>query len=181
LRILVTTLLCGLLLAMMGCGPSGTIKHDFDATNDFSQYSSYGWYDGQQLNDALSQNPLVKKRVQASTDKVLQAKGFQLIEGGNPSFVMVVHAGVQEKMQITSSGGMYGWYDPRFGPYGAGTQSDVYYYDEGTLIFDIIDVAKKELVWRGMATSTLQDLSAEKQQQFFDDIAHQVLDSFPPR
>ena len=31
------------------------------------------------------------------------------------------------------------------------------YYTEGTLVIDLVDMAEKELVWRGIATGTVQE------------------------
>jgi len=60
--------------------------------------------------------------------------------------------GKQTKTNITSYG--YG-YGPYWGRYGGTANIDVSQYDEGTLIIDVIDMNKKELVWRGTGTGVI--------------------------
>jgi hypothetical protein len=143
-----------IILALVGCS-SLTVTTDFDASQDFNSYKTYRWATTEEVNpnDALAQNPLVKKRVIAGIDKALQDKGFVLVEkGSGPDFVVITHAGVKEKMNVTQTGGYrgYGWYDPWWGPYGGSTH--VSYYEEGSLVIDIIDWTEKELSWRGIGT-----------------------------
>ena len=100
----------------------------------------------------MQKYPLVYKRVVAAVDKALAAKGMTKMEEGEPDVVIVAHAGSKERMQVTHTGGGYyrGWYDPWWGPYGGSTH--VSYYEEATLVIDIVSWNSKELAWRGMAT-----------------------------
>ncbi len=157
---------------------SVSYKSDFDETVDFSKYKSYKWYSGDQKDDDLSRNPLVKKRIHQSVDNVLQQKGFKLVEGDETDFVVVIHAGTKERMQIYNTGGI-GWYDPWWGPQGGRT--DVSYYEEGSLIIDVVDAVKKELTWRGMATAaTKENSKTEDMQKYFDEVVNKMLEDFPP-
>ena len=84
-------------------------------------------------------------------------KGLKLVESGDFDFVVLAHAGIKERTQIHETGGHYGgWYDPYWGPYGGTTT--VSNYEEGTLVIDIVHWEKKELAWRGMGTSILEDI-----------------------
>ena len=46
-----------------------------------------------------------------------------------------------------------------------GSTSQVVTYDVGTLMIDIIDAEKKELIWRGSATNVFSDKPAKFQKQ----------------
>ena len=61
-------------LMIIGCGPSVTVKTDYDPSQDFNSYKTYQWWTGEQPDDQLTRNPLIKKRVIASVDKVLKEK-----------------------------------------------------------------------------------------------------------
>ena len=131
------------LIGFIGCS-SLNVTTDYDPSQDFSGYKTYRWATTKELNpnDALAQAPLIKKRVMAGVDKVLQAKGYVLAgKDVEPDFVVMAHAGTKEKMQIYNTGfgyGRYGgWYDPWWGPYGGSTH--VSYYEEGSLVLDIVD------------------------------------------
>ncbi len=116
-------------------------------------------------------------------DKTLAEKGFELIESGEPDFVILLWGGAKEKMQVTDTGGYrgYGWYDPWWGPYGSGGSTHVSYYEEGSLVIDIVDWQEKELSWRGMGTKTLKEYSSQEEQQIaIDEVVAKILADFPP-
>ena len=166
-------------LAIMSASCSSvSVKYDYDQSKDFSRYKTYRWVDVNLPADALAKNPLIKNRVIEAVNKGLKEKGYTLTEGETADMAVVVHAGSKEKMQVTDWG-TYGWYNPWWGPYGG--QVDVSYYTEGTLVIDLVDMAEKELVWRGIATGTVQENpDPQKSQQRLDSIVAQILANFPP-
>lgn len=184
MKIISSSILAFIVASFIGCS-SLTVTSDFDASQDFNSYKTYRWATPEEANpdDALAQNPLIKKRVIAGIDKALQEKGFILVEkGSGPDFVLITHAGVKEKMNVTQTGGYrgYGWYDPWWGPYGGNTH--VSYYDEGSLVIDVIDWNEKELSWRGIGTGVVKDgqQDAEEMQERINEITAKILADFPP-
>jgi hypothetical protein len=181
LKILLTSLI---IVSLYACS-SVTIKSDFDPEYDFGSFKTYRWATDKEVspNDELSKYPLVKKRAIAAIDKALSAKGLTMVEGKEKAdVVMVVHAASKERMQVHNTGGGYyrGWYDPWWGPYGGSTT--VSYYEEATLVVDMVSWKTKELAWRGMATGTVkQNQDAEEQQARLDNIAMQIFANYPPK
>lgn len=172
------------ILVVWGCS-SLSYKTDFDPAADFASYKSYMWYGGEMpADDELSKHPLIKKRVGAGVDKALQAKGYSLGTEDAFDFVVIIHAGSKERMQINNYGyGGYGYgrYGMGWGGYGGYGQTDVYQYDETTLVIDIIDAKKKEMVWRGTVTGVVRQTSdQEEQQKRIDEIVTKMLSDFPP-
>lgn len=171
-------------LIIWGCS-SYSYKTDFDPSIDFSGYKTYMWYAGKMPDDdALSRNPLVKKRVAAGVDKALQAKGYTIGTQDAFDFVVIIHAGNKQKTQVTNYGyGGYGYgrYGMGWGGYGGYGQTDVYQYDETTLVIDIVDAKAKEMVWRGTVTGVVkQTTDQEEQQNRIDAVVEKMLDDFPP-
>jgi len=170
---------------MVACS-SVTYKHDFDPEYDFNTFKKYRWASAKELNpqDELQKYPLVYKRVVAAVDKALAEKGLQKVEEEDFDFVVVAHAGTKERMQVTQTGGGYyggyrGWYDPWWGPYGGSTS--VSYYEEATLVIDIVSYEKKELAWRGMATGTVKEnQTGEEQQARLNNIVARIFAEYPP-
>ena len=126
-----------------------------------------------------------KKRVEDAVNQVMQDKGYKLVEGEDFDFVIMTHAGSKERMQVHNTGvsaaygGYGGWYDPWWGPYGGTTH--VSYYEESTLVLDIVHWEKKELAWRGLATGTVrEDNKGGKQQAEINNIVAKMLANFPP-
>ena len=160
---------CALLLLLAGCSSIAT-SFDFDPDADFAKLKSYAWR-GQSKNDAFS--PLVYERIVSAGDRELAAKGYRKV-AGNPDFHVAAHGRTDRRVQVTDFG-----YDPWYR--GGVSGVDVYEYDEGTLIVDIVDVAQKKLVWRGTARKTLsQNPDAEETTKTVDDVMAKLFADFPP-
>ena len=167
------------LIALLSSCSSLNISTDYDPTQDFSKYKTYRWarIKERDPNDILSKNLLLRKKVQAAVNKGLQEKGFTKLDRGKPDFIVFIHAGVQQKMNVYHHGGYYygGWW----GPYGGYTS--VSHYKQGTLVVDIVDTEEKELSWRGIASDVVKSYSdPEALQEELDYIISAMLEDFPP-
>ena len=59
--------------------------------------------------------------------------------------------------------------------------SDVQYYEEGTLIIDVIDPGENRLVWRGSATRVLdRAMTPERADEIVLEAVQKIFDRFPP-
>jgi len=186
MKFLSFALIVSLSLMMFACS-SITFKQDFDPEYDFTTFKTYRWASDKEIspNNELQKYPLVYKRVKVAADKVLAEKGMIKVEGDDSDVVILAHAASKERMQVTQTGGGHyggygGWYDPWWGPYGGSTH--VSYYEEATLVIDIVSWEKKELAWRGMATGTVKEnQNAEEQQERLDKILVQMFKDYPPK
>ena len=173
-----------ILLSLVGCSSIST-STDYDPSVDFTKYKTYMWYAGEMpADDELVKHPLVKKRMANSIAKSLATKGFTEGTEDSYDFVIVMHAGTKERMQVNTYN--YGGYG--YGRYGGGwggagmSSTDVNYYNEATLVIDVIDANKKELAWRGTATGVVSksELTQEEAQERADGIIGKMLADFPP-
>ena len=167
-----------ILLAVLVSCSSMSVKHDYDSETDFSKYRTYAWMEQSLPGDELAKHPLIQKRVKVAVDETLASNGYTLTDLGEADFVVVIHAGVKERIRI-QDWGHHGWYDPWWGPYGG--RVDVSYYEEGTLVIDVVDAKEKELVWRGMGTGIMRQYAKpEKMQKDIDQDVAKILAAFPP-
>ncbi len=184
MRVLSILMILSIALMMMACS-SVTVKTDYDREYDFTKFKTYRWAAGTEINpqDELQKYPLVLKRVVEAVDKTLAEKGMTKVEEGSDfDLVVMVHAGSKERMQVNQTGGGYGyrgWYDPWWGPYGGTTT--VSYYEEATLVVDLVSWENKELAWRGMATGTVKEnQDADEQQERLNGIVAKIFAGYPP-
>jgi len=181
------------LLTLAGCS-SYSVVSDYDRSIPFGNYSTYRWSDDGSTgisDDILAKNPLIYKHIKAATDRALAAKGFVQKPSGAVDFTLSAHARVKERVIIEPTFGFsywngyyhrwhrrgYGtvWYHP-YGPY-----PSVSYYEEGTLIIDIIDTRSDDIAWRGIARGILRDYhSSERMQRDIDEVVTKIMDRFPP-
>ncbi len=162
-------------LLVAGCS-SVTVRTDFDPDVDFSGWRTYGWHQGKIISgDALSKNPLVRKRVFEAVNKTMRDRGWRKLDEDDADFLILTHAGVEEKVQVNDWGG-YGRYDHRWGM--RASRVTVHNYQEGSLVIDFIDAKSKELAWRGVGTRVI-DREAPSQEDV-DKVVQEILKRFPP-
>ncbi|MEC9486739.1 MAG: DUF4136 domain-containing protein [Prosthecochloris sp.] len=180
---------CSVLLAVVLLASCSTVSvtSDYDRAADFSKLQSYRWpLDSEEIRkgDLLAEHPLVYKRVQSAVDRELRGKGYRKSTSQSADFIVHTHAGIKKLKTYHQRYGIEfplhnGWYSPWWGPYGG--ISYVSYYEEGTLVVDIIDASTRELVWRGVATRVVRDYqSPEDMQKDIDEAVAEVLSRFPP-
>ncbi len=178
-------LLLILLLSLYGCS-SIQVSTDFDAEADFSAIHTYGWKTVHVSGDALADNPLLYKRIARAIDGYLQTRGYQKVAPDTADVLIAIHALTKEKMRVRDWGGPRGyyrdpWYDPWWGSGAYGGRVDVSYYTEGTLVIDVVDRRRHELIWRGLGTSIIHKYSnREKMEKAINEYVGEILDRFPP-
>lgn len=154
---------------LAGCSSIST-SHDYDTNYDFSALKYYTWIDG---TGDIGINELNLRRVRAAVNRVLGAKGY--VEATeNLDFLVAIHGDTRSKVSVSQRQyGRGGWY----GPGGV----EVYQYEEGRLLIDIVDARKNELVWRGSATKVLSsNPTPEKIDQTINRAVEKILEKFPP-
>jgi len=159
-------------LALLFACSSVSTNYDYDTSYDFAKLKTYRWADIPSKSDA---NPLVIQRVGAAVEGQLKAKGYAPAEGA-PDFLVAAYVGKRTRIQVTDTGYRYG---PRGAWYGGGV--DVYEYEEGSLVVDIVDARTKQLVWRGTATSILDpDATPEERTERINEAVAKMFKDFPP-
>jgi hypothetical protein len=164
------TLIAAILL--VGCSTI-SVNQDYDPGYDFSKLKTFGFIP---ISPEAGIDQLNANRFGDAIKNELTAKGYTVSEKAD--FGVAILFGKQTKTNITSYG--YG-YGPYWGRYGGTTNIDVSQYDEGTLIIDIIDMTKKELVWRGTGTGGLNpNATVEERTANINNAVAQILAQFPP-
>jgi hypothetical protein len=161
-------------LALLFACSSVSTNYDYNMSYDFSKLRTYRWADIPSRADA---DPLVVQRVAVAVEAQLKAKGYTLAEK-TPDFLVATYVGRQTRIQVTDFG--YG-YGPHRGWYGPGGL-DVYQYEEGSLVVDVVDNRTKQLVWRGTATGTVDPgATPEQKTKRINDAVAKIFEDFPPK
>ena len=161
------------------------VRYNFDKDTDFSKFKSYKWID---LKDAQKLSDLGDKQVKATVDSELGRKGLIRTDGDVADLYLGYQAAIGQEKQFTSfssdwgyGGGWYrgGWYGGMGGMSTTTGQTSTIYV--GQLAVDMYDPANRDLVWRGLASKTI-DVKAkpDKQQKNLTKAVTKLLKNYPP-
>jgi hypothetical protein len=173
-----------LMLAAASSALAQDVRYNFDKSSDFSKFKTYKWV---VLKDAPKLSDLVDKQVKDAIDAELAKKGLTKSDSDSADLYIGYQAGVTKEKEFTSfnSGWGYGpgWYGG--GWYGGGGmttttgQTSTIYI--GQLAVDFYATAPQTLVWRGVASKTLDtEAKPEKQQKNLAKAVSKLLKNFPP-
>jgi hypothetical protein len=159
------------------------VSSDFDKTAGFAAYKTYTF-----TPEALSMplDDINRNRLLTAIETELTAKGFTKTEN-NPDVLIDVNIKGEQKQTATatSTGGYGGYgYGYRYG-YGGGFSTTTINYDtyvDGTLFIDMVDASKKQLVWQGRGTKTIEpDASQKRREENINYAVKQIFLQYPPK
>jgi hypothetical protein len=163
------------LALMLACSATSTLKTNVghDQKADFSRYRTWAWKDDGSIHD-----PVWKRRVQAVLEDELAKHGLTRSEP-NADLWLAVHWRLTMDEQVYSYSPAWGY---GYGPYWAApAMTTVYEIPAGTMIIDLVDTGKKEIVWRATASQEIQanKENAEREDRLREILA-QLFAGYPP-
>ena len=160
------------------------VRYNFDKSTDFSKFKTYKWV---AIKGANQLDDLVDKQIKDAIDAELATKGLTKVDGDNADLFIGYQTAVGQEKQFTSyntdwgyGGGWYrgGWYGPS-GGMTTGQTSTIY---TGQLALDMYDSNNKDLVWRGVASKTLDPKAKpEKREKNLKKATAKLLKNYPPK
>jgi len=158
-----------------GCAPSISVRTDYHPGTNFSVYKTVT------ISDAKTElDPFIAGRIRAALEVQLAAKGISRVPSDGD---LVVHAHVRARTDTTVStwggGWGYGYYG---GGYYGGNHVDVRNVRVGTLVIDLVDRAKGEAVWRGIAEGTIdQNATPQESEAHINAAVEKIFREYPPK
>jgi hypothetical protein len=167
-----------------GCATGPKVRANYDKSVDFAQYKTFS-FASPLGTDRAGYKTIVSQHLTAAARAELEARGLQFVETA-PQLLVNFNAKLSEKMRVDSypapATGM-GYYGYRGGYYSAwpAYESDtvVSSYTEGTLNVDVVDVARKQMVWEGVAVGSVSDKDADNLQPAIQRVVAKVFEKYP--
>ncbi len=148
------------LLTLGGCATGPDVRVDYDRNADFTAYKTFG-FASPLGTDRGGYQSVVSQHLKAATQREMEARGMRL-DPAAPQLLVNFNAALSDKLRVTSTPSMsmgVGYYGYRRGLYSAWPlytdQTTVSQYKEGTLNIDVVDAARKQLVWEGVVTDSV--------------------------
>jgi hypothetical protein len=173
-------------LALAGCAAVGPeVSTDYDATVDFSQYTTFAFMDRAERGQALTYDTIGDRRVIAAVTRELEARGYRRVESDPDllvNFAMTTED-VQDVRTVPSAGlppPWYGWRGVYYYPWPAYSyETYVDQYERGTLFIDLVDAERRQLVWEGRAVGRITNATREDPAGALDNAVAEIFARYP--
>jgi hypothetical protein len=190
LRTAKVKILCiGLFVLVAGCASKPPVTYDYDVNYNFALLKKYAWVMNDQ-NDKVA--TLDQKRQINAIETILNRKGF--IKAASPQqadFLLKTHVITDKKVDVDRFYSTWGYhpyihpnaFHPGFMGWPHNSMTVVTERKIGTLVLDIVDPNKKQVIWRGTVSSPLgiySNRTPEERMTIELNNAAEMLTAFPP-
>lgn len=174
-----------------------TLDTDYDKSIDFSSLKTYRWHAQNKYNTASQQylkvNNLMDQRIRSTINQQLKTQGYILESTKKVDFLVNYSVVIEDKTDIHTYNNYNGYYPgfrygTGFGYYGhgiaynSGSDIQVIYYQQGTLIIDIVNPETDQLMWRGAADGRLpKSANRTEKDKLIQQNVTKILSDFPPK
>ena len=157
-------------------------SYDFEKTANFLAFKTYAHKDGTKVGQEL-----IDARIVNAIDTQLAEKGLTKADA-SPDLFVVYHVAFDKEKDISTYSSGYGG---GYGPYGWGwgggwaggtTHTQVRDILVGTLVIDLADAKKGQLVWRGMGQKEVDtDAKPDKRDKSINNAVKKIFKNYPPK
>lgn len=145
------------------------IQYNYDRKADFAAYKTYQWVE----RERKMTDQLVDQDIRRAIEGELAQRGLQRVESGGDLHIAYRTAVDQEKQLDAWTMG------PRWSGMARANTSTI---EVGTLLISMYDPAKKQLVWRGSVSKTLNvRKDPDKNYRNLEKAVAKLLRNYPPK
>lgn len=169
---------------ILGCAYAQDVHYNYDRAANFAAYKTYQWVDlpgpGGKVPDQL-----IDQDIKRAVDEQLSQKGLTRVER-DADLQVGYHAIIHEEKSINLNawgmdgpwGGFGGW-----GGWNGGTVTgQTSTIPVGMLLIDMYDPAKRQLIWRGDASKTIDlQKSPDKNYKNLQKAMTKLFKNYPPQ
>ena len=179
-----------LLLACMGlmsaCSSGPATRSDYDRSANFANYQTYGFV-SPLGTDRDGNVTILSGQFKAAIGREMEARGYRLATT-NPDLLVNVNTSSRQQTDVQSTPSAsvgVGYYGYRGGLYSAwpmyGNDVTTVHYRVGTANIDVVDAARKQLVWEGVAEGRVTDKILKNPGPVIDSVVAEMFDKYPAR
>jgi len=170
-------------IALAGCASGPDIQADYDKAADFGKYRTYGFV-AQAGTDSGDFRSLATKMLQGAASRQMEQRGYTRAE--NPDLVINFKGKLEEKVDVESTPAPYygpgwgygGWYGAPYGGWG-GTEVTTRRYNVGTLVIDVVDREKRQVVFQGAISDVVTKEMQQNREATINAAVEQVFSKYP--
>ena len=189
-------------------GYSQDIHYDYARGTNFAAYKTYRWVDvpgpstktdapngipkidlprgvpSTNLGGGIADDELIGEDIKRAVDKQLAQKGLTKVDK-DADLQLTYRAAVREEKNVNLSGSGWGpgrgWGGPGAGWWDSSVQGQTSSYPVGMLVIYVYDPARKQLIWRGDATKTVDiNKNPDKNYKNLQKAMAKLFKNYPP-
>jgi len=150
---------------LAGCASAPSVRSDYDKGADFGQFRTYGF-----LDQGTEPKWLAIQTLEAAATREMEARGYKLAP--EPDLLVHFTGKLEDRADVQSvPGPMYGpgwgyggWYGAPYGGWAySSPQVTTRHYKVGTLVMDIVDRARRQVVFQAGMEKTVTKKMLENQ------------------
>ena len=176
-------------LWLTGCESGPEVRADYDKGADFGQYKTYNFLAAQ--NPAPSSGSgdyksLAQRILQNAAAREMESRGYT--KADNADLLINFKGKLEEKVDVESTpapmygAGYHGWYGAPYGAYGyGGSEVSTRRYNVGTLVMDMIDRQKQQVVFQGGVEDVVTKKMLEDREALLNGAVAQIFARYPFR
>jgi hypothetical protein len=175
LAVLVSAAAAGLAGA---CALPMSVSSHVDRSVDFAKYRTFDWGPADALptgDPRLDRDPFFQDHFQGAVQRELVSRGIRLASSSPPDLLVHYHANVTERIDVNQV-------DRAHGYCGSGDcPPEMFRYEAGTLVLDLMDAQTNKLVWRGWAQNRVEEMlgDRDRMEETIDQAVRQMLRRLP--
>ncbi|RXH53999.1 DUF4136 domain-containing protein [Granulicella sibirica] len=183
-NVLTAIIAASLSTVMIASAAAQQVSTDYDHKANFQQYHTFSIFKLQ------ASNPLVEQRLHDALVHDLTARGLTMVPQGGDLAITAIGSRKNQQEYNTFyeglGGGGFGWRGRGFGGFGGGfgdegvTNTQVINVPLGSLVVDVYDGSKHQLLFRGVANDTLSN-KEEKNSKKLQKAVDKIFDKFPTK
>ena len=139
-----------LTIAFAGCAVM-TVSSHIERNVNFAEYVTYDWGPPDNLpvgDPRLDNNPFFKDYLEGAVGKELERRHYTRTDTGTPDLLVHYHANISKTFDVNGV-------DTRNGYCYDNCQANVFEYEQGTIVLDVVDTHTNRVVWRGWAQDNI--------------------------
>jgi len=165
-------------LVFVGCATTPNTFSNAAPTVDFSQYSTFGFFDSL-ATDRGSYESMETNFLKVAVAQQLDRRGLSYSD--SPDLLVNFYIHTKEKItsrNVPTMGGYYAFRDPFYDTWGGygGYETRIDQYTEGTLNIDVVDAKAGKLVWEGSIVGRVKDSVIRNLEQSIDEAVAAIME-----
>ena len=169
-------------LALSGCASGPDVRVEYDKSAPFDRYNTFA-FETPLGTDLSGYQGAVSRYLTASARRELEERGMRY-DAAAPDVRVNFSAKLAEKLSVTApaplAGGYYGYRRGYYSTWSGYPWADTaMQYTEGTLNVDVVDVARKQLVWESVVVGVVTEAKLADLQASIDEAVKAAFAKYP--